>query len=239
MKPFYLTLALMVLSLCMFLSPYAYSEGSFGFSYSRAVDDESIGIHGDIEKDLGLFDLEVEGQLQSGDMYVGSLDISADIGFIRISSNNNLKGFTLGSIGRENVLSLSGVYEVGDYEVSIGVFGRNGNPFKTSYELSDPIDPLSEVIETYAGISMPEGSGWGVSLSSGFNASVFEIDGEVLLDPNDVRHQGNIGIGTGGDLLGNLGWIAKADIIAQSIKEDETRTLKFETSTIFGIDYRF
>jgi len=239
MRLFLFTSIFVVLMFTLCIVAAQCEANNIGFSYSRAVDDEVIGIHGDYEKDLGLFDLEVEGQLQSGDMHVGSLDVSATFSFVRLSSNNSLKGFTLGSIGRENVMTLSGVYEVGDYEISLGVFGRNGNPFKTAYELSDPTDPLSEIVETYHGISMPEGSSWGVSLASGMDIANFEVDGEVLLDPNDVRHQGNIGIGTGGELLGNFGWSAKANIVAQSIKDDKSRVLSIETSTIIGVDYNF
>ena len=174
-------------------------------------------------------------------MHVGSLDASVDVGFVRFSFNNNLKGFTIGSIGRENVLSLAGVYKVGDYDVAVGVFGRDGNPFKTAYELEDPTDADSEIIETYSGIAIPEGTSWGVSLSSGFDMSRFEIDVEMLLDPNNVTHQANLGVGTGGKLWNNLDWIAKSDIAAQSHKSDtdDKTTLSFETSTIIGITYNF
>ena len=215
---------------------------SIGFSYSRAVDDVSVGIHGDYEKSLGNIDVELEGQLQSGNIYVGNLDLSATfIKYVKVSSNNNLKGYELDSLGRENVLSLSAVVPfLENYEVSIGVFGRNGNPFSPAYELSDASNPLSEIIEKNAGITMSEGSNWGVSVEAGFDVSMFEVDIQLLLDPENVRHQGILNIGTGGKLFNNFGWNANLDIISQSIDEEDSESvLEFETSTIIGVNYRF
>lgn len=238
------TLSLMtalVLALVLIFSMFAQAN-SVGFSYSQAVDDTSWGVHGDYEKDLGVVDFELEGQIQSGDVYVGNVDVDMTYGFIRLSSNNNLKGYELSTLGRENVLSLSAVLPVlEDYEISVGVFGRNGNPFAV-HPLYDRLvtdgytdEDLVLLGVDNAGIQMPEGSMWGVSVTGGFDVAMFEIDVQLLVDPKNVLHQGNLNIGTGGELFGNFDWIAKTDIILQSYDE----IIQWQNSSIIGVEYNF
>lgn len=230
-------LALIVAALLFALPAFS---NTVGFSYSRAVDDASLGVYGDYEQQVGPVDFDVEAQLQTGDLYVGNVDVSATFKRIRIASDNKLQGATLAGIGRQNVMTGSVVFPfLGKYEVSVGVFGQNGNPFDEIYELADPSDPTSVELKD-AGIAIPEGNLWGISVTGAYDVKNFEIDGKALLDPNNTTHQGKIGIGTGGELWGGLGWSAKVNIAVQSYKEtDDVRILEFQTDTIIGVDYPF
>lgn len=216
-----------------------WAEGNIGFSYSRAVDDVSLGVHGDYEKQVGPVDLSAEGQMQTGDLYLGNVDLSATWKRLRIASDNKLQGATLAGIGRQNTMTGSLVFPfLEKYEITVGVFGQNGNPFDPVYELADSSDPDSAELKD-AGIPIPEGNLWGISVTGAFDVKQFEIDGKALIDPNNITHQLKVGVGTGGDLFGGLGWSAKANIAAQSHKTDDEGVVAFQTDTIIGIDYKF
>lgn len=218
---------------------------TIGFNYSRAANESAWGVHGDLEKRVRFVDLELEAQLQSGDLYVGNVDVSAQFNVksigIKLSSLNQLQGPTLAGLGRQNTLDLAFVMPISDVDIAIGVFGQNGNPFAPQYELSDPLDPLSEVIESEAGITIPEGNRWGISAAVGWNVSIFEIDGKALLDPNNITHQGRIGIGTGGDLsfVDGLGWSAKVNLALQSHKVEDVAVVEIQNDMIVSIDYLY
>ena len=235
-KRFWIFAAMVAVLLC---APPAFSN-TVGFSYSRAVDDASLGVYGDSEKQVGPVDFDVAAQLQTGDLYVGNVDVSATFKRIRIASDNKLQGATLAGIGRQNVMTGSVVFPfLGKYEVSVGVFGQNGNPFDEIYELTDPSNPNSAELKD-AGIAIPEGNLWGISVTGAYDVKNFEIEGKALLDPNNTTHQGKIGIGTGGELWGGLGWSAQVKIAVQSHQAtDAARILEFQTDTIIGVDYPF
>ncbi|MDE0398892.1 MAG: hypothetical protein OXL96_13940 [Candidatus Poribacteria bacterium] len=213
--------------------------GTLGLNYTQAVEDTAWGVHGDYERTVDSVDIEVEGQLQSGDLYFGNVDASAQFNIsaigVRLSSLNQLQGPSLGGLGRQNTLDAALVVPAGDLEFAVGIFGQNGNPFAPQYELSDASEPLSEVIETEAGITIPEGNRWGVSVASGLDVSIFEVDLKALLDPSNVTHQARIGIGTGGDLWEGVGWSAKATLALQSHEQ----VVEVQSTTIVGVAYQF
>lgn len=213
----------------------AVSETNVGFSYAEAVDDTSLGVHGDIEGAVGPIGLSAEGQLQSGDIYLGNLDLSATWKRLRVASDNKLQGDTLSGLGRQNTMTGSLVFPfLEKYEITVGVFGQNGNPFTPVYELADPSDPTSAELKD-AGIQIPEGNLWGISVTGAFDVKGFEIDGKALLDPSNVTHQFRVGIGTGGEILGNFGWSAKANLAVQS----HANVVEFQRDTILSVDYQF
>jgi len=234
----YRSIFFLILMLAAFVALPAFSN-SIGFNYTQAVDDTSWGLHGDYEKKVGSVDFELEGQLQSGDVYVGNADLSVQFNIsaigVKLSSLNNLQGPSIGGLGRQNTLDAALVVPLGDLDFAIGIFGQNGNPFAPQYELSDVLDPVSEVIESESGITIPEGNRWGVSAAVGLDVSVFEVDVKALLDPNNITHQGRVGIGTGGDLWEDFGWTAKVNIALQS----HENVVEIQSDVIVGLDYNF
>ena len=233
---------LAMFALVLFFSAHFAHSNSVGIDYNQAIQDTSVGIHGDYEVDFGLFDAEIEGQLQGGDLYLGNIDAAITFDFMnvgfRLASDNIIKGYHLKDLGRDNVLTASLVVPINDeYEVSIGIFGRNGNPFATVFELEDESNPNSLIVEKDAGISMPDKSLIGVSVSAGFDVSRFEVDFKALLDPlSEVKnHQVSVDIGTGGNLVGGFAWKIKSNIVGQIVGGNG----QFESSTIAGIDYNF
>ena len=230
-------IAIVIIALC--LSCTLADGNTVGLNFSRAANETNWGALGDYEKQLGSVDFEVEGQLQSGDLFVGNADLSAQFNIaqigVKLSSLNKLQGASLGGIGRENTLDASLVVPIRNLDFAVGVFGANGNPFAPQYELSDAKDPHSEVVESESGITIPKGNRWGISIGCGFDISIFEADVRALLDPSNVTHQGRVGIGTGGDLWGAYDWIAKADITVQS----HDGVFEVQPDTFLGITYMF
>ena len=210
-----------LLCVCLLMATTAFGEGTLGWDYSRAVDDQSWGAHGDYEQNFGPFDVELEGQIQSGDVYKG------DIGFavtfpaviipidLQLASNNDLKGYSLDGLGRVNKLSAAFVVPVKDVDVFVGVFGRNGNPFANpnlfdvglnNGFVEDDLVAIgaADIFPLDRGITMPEGSAAGVSLEAEFDVSRFEISakglGELWGEGTRV-HQARFEVTTGGDLI--------------------------------------
>ena len=225
-----------------------------GFNYSRAVEDTSWGVHGDYEKALGGVDLEIEGQLQSGDVYKGDFGIAVTlpigpIGF-RVASANDLKGYSLDGLGRVNNLSGSFVFPIRGVEVLFGAFGRNGNPFAnpnlldTAVSLGFIEDELvaigaADIYPEDRGLTLPDGSAVGISAEASFDVSRFEVSGKVLgelFGEGEKVHKAILDIETGG-ALGSTGvrWTLKGNIAGQLYGD----RIEFETGAFGGAEYPF
>ena len=241
MKPFWLVYVLIIASL-MFVA-FA-NANTVGFSYDRAVNEDSWGIYGDYQEDFNEYSgFELDGQLQGGDVIFGNLDLALTFGMFRLESNNLLKGYEIDSIGRKNNLGLSGVVNLGDFEVSVGIFGVNGNPFDTVYELENPTDPNS-VVEKDAGISIKEGSTLNAALKTEFSRTILNRDFEIALrglfevagDPEtDKAHQLEANISTGGTLINSLNWTAQARISAQLWGD----LIQHDSQIMTGVEFPF
>ena len=69
----FVAVSVLVAVLFVFLTVCAPAD-NIGLIYTQAANDVSIGIHGDYETPLGdHLDVSIEGQLQSGDIYLGNL----------------------------------------------------------------------------------------------------------------------------------------------------------------------
>ena len=232
------------------------SEGNIGLSYNRAVDDQSGGLFGEYEHDAGPFDFEIEGQLQSGDVYDGNLnlaitfDLFSRVG-VRLASDNDLKGYSLDTLGRQNNMGIDLVVPigVGDVEFSVGIFGRNGNPFENPSALNTLLGEgfvedeltelgLGEIYPEDRGIVLPDGSAVGAAIKGEFDVSRFEVGLKALLElfgEGEKAHQLRLDIGTNGELAAGFQWQINANLAAQS----SGGVIQYETSWITGINYPF
>ena len=218
------------------------AANTIGANFSQAVDDVQVGITGDYEKDLGLFDLGIEGDLNSGDVILGNVNVSAtfDVASIgvRLESNNKLKGFTIDSLGRTNDVGASLVVPINALEFSVGLFGETRNPFSPVYELDNPSDPTSAVLKDQ-GITIKDGSSLNAAITTAFDVRGFEIGIRALVEvlgKGQKAHQLVADIGTSGDLFGtSLDWTANLNIAGQKLGN----TLEYESSVIAGVVYGF
>lgn len=240
LKLLFIVTSISVLLLFLMLTMCA-DANTIGLTYGGSTDDWNLGIYGDYEKGLGVADFEIEGQLQSGDVYLGNLDTAITFGIgsigLRLESNNLLKGYEVSSIGRTNDIGASVVIPIDSLEVSVGIFGKSGNPFDKVYELENPSDPDSAILKD-AGITIKEGSTLNAALKTEFDVSRFEIGLRGLLElagEGEKAHQAVVDIGTGGNFVGGIDWTAQAKIYAQSYKN----LIEYEYRIISGLEYNF
>lgn len=248
-----LTLTFIAAIVMFFVTTPAFSEGNIGFNYSRAIDDQNWGFLGDYEHKADIFDFEVEGQLQSGDVYRGKTDLSVTLNTplpidLQLYSNNTLKGYTLDTLGRVNDVGAALVVPINSLNVSIGIFGRNGNPFAPRTALGTLTDAgFSEEdltgldlenIQLSEGMSIKAGSSLNSSIETEFDISRFEVEVKGLLEllgEGEKVHQLLANIATGGTLLQQFSWQISADLGAQLFGD----VIEYEVSWITSIGYEF
>ena len=233
-KPFWVLIAFaMIFCFCSMSD-----ANTIGLSYDRAVDDSNWGIYGDYETEVDALGFELEGQLQGGDVYLGNLDLAFTFfNNFRLESNNLLKGYEIDTIGRKNNLGLSFVFPIKDLEVSVGVFGVNGNPFDTIYELADPTDPESAEIKN-SGLRIKEGSTLNAALKTEFDVSRFEVSLRGLLEvagEGEKVHQLDADINTSGSITDSINWTLQTRVSAQLYGD----VIEYETRIISGVEYPF
>lgn len=234
-------------------TPFTVWANSVGFTYSHAVDDANWGAHGDYEKDFDALGTELEGQIQSGDVYRGNIDAAVTFDLmsvgVRLFSENDLKGYELDSLGRENKIGASLVVPVNDLEFSVGIFGKNGSPFAKPSAL-DTLVPLGfiedelvalrlgDVYPKDRGLRMKDGSAVGAAITTKFDVSRLEIEAKGLIEllgEGEKVHQLETEISTGGNLLGGFGWNVKANIVAQLYGG----VVEYEVGGLSSIDYHW
>ena len=248
-----LTSLLFILTLLFLAVGMCQAEGNIGFNYSRAVEDQSWGLLGDYEHETEIFDFEIEGNLQSGDVYHGKTDLSVTLNTplpvdLRFYSNNTLKGYQLDTLGRSNDLGIAGVVKIANLDIAIGVFGRNGNPFaprtalgtltSTGFSESDFEGLGLENIQLAEGIDIKDGSSLNAAIETELEWNRFEIELKALLEmlgEGEKVHQVKANISTDGTLIGEFTWQVSADVVTQLYGD----TVQYETSWFAGIGYAF
>lgn len=237
------TLVLILMIASAILAPPVLAN-EVGFIYSQASNDSNWGINADWEKRLTeLFKVGVEGQLQSGDVYLGDANFALTLNLpvdVRFESNNRLKGYSLDGIGSSTDLGASLVFPLGNTEWSAGVFGKRGNPFAPAYELTDPTDPTSaELIDS--GIEIIEKSSLNLAIKGEFDKTVLDRTIEVgvrtlleLLGEGDKVHQLIVDLETGGKAFG-VNWTIQGQIIAQA----HGNVIRHDRSIMTGVKIPF
>ena len=230
-----------------FVTPPVFAN-TIGVSFSDStVDGLDVGVIGDYETQLHEYvKIGAEGQFQRGDLYLGNADVAVTFGDerlgVRLETTNNFKGDTLEDIGRTNALGVGLVFPIFGLEVSGSIFGKTGNPFKPTFQLSDPTDPNSDVEEKDAGIRMKPEATLNLALKTEWDwkrleialRGLFEIAGE-----GDRYHQLDVGLETGGKLTDSLNWTLQGKLIGQLIDQEDGAKIYSERTLIGGITYNF
>ncbi|MDE0685613.1 MAG: hypothetical protein OXI63_22015 [Candidatus Poribacteria bacterium] len=126
-------LLLITLFLSIWTSMAVWAEGKIGFSFSQVIDERSSGAVGEYERDFGRYTVEVEGQIQSGDIYRGKyhgaviFDVKT-VG-VKLSTEGTIKGYTLGTLGRDSNIALALTVPVDNLSFDVGFAGRNSRPW--------------------------------------------------------------------------------------------------------------
>ena len=133
--------------LLLFPAVFSYADTtlSIGGSMNQVVNDVSGGFTGEIEHTHNRLDVDVEGQLQFGDIYRGKLTaaVTFDLGpaGIKLQSKNVGKGYELSTMGRRQVLTLGANAPIPHtpLEVYIGLGGKSASPWGAPNLLSDAL----------------------------------------------------------------------------------------------------
>ena len=234
-----------ITALTMLFTVGAYSEGNVAVNVAGVMDDNAWGVIGDYEK--GIF--EIEGNLQSGDQYTGNVDVAVTLfDYLRVSSKNTLKGYSLEGLGRVNDLGAAFVLPVGDIDVAVGVFGRNGNPFQPRNALGTLTDAgFTEAdfdglgladITLSEGISIKGGSSVLASLEAEVDVGRFEVELQGLLEllgTDEKVQQLHANISTDGALGDGFTWNVAANVRLQKYGE----LVEYESDYFAGIGRKF
>ena len=123
-----------ILIVLLFVASTALCQGNVGISYSRILDDQSIGLVGAYTTNLSdrvLFDADVKAQ--AGDVYNANLqtDFTFDIATVnlRLLIENKIKGYALDTLGRQQSIGLAFQLPVDNLNFDVGIGGVNASPF--------------------------------------------------------------------------------------------------------------
>lgn len=218
------------------------SANSIGVNFGQSsLDGIDIGVTADYETTYKNVDLEAEGNAQKGDSIEGNLDLAATfpvwkIG-VRVENKNTFTGYSLDTIGRDNTLGLGLVVPIKEVDVSVIVFGSEGNPFLPVWELSNPNDPNSAVLKD-SGLTIKDEATLNAAIGASLNLSIFEVDVRAiveLLGKGERVDKVDIDIGTGAALSDNLDWVASVNIVGQKYGN----LLEYQSNAQGGVVYKW
>ena len=258
MKPLWVFYSLIVILLaaCLFVFAFQCEANTIGLSYDRAAGDSSFGVYADYQKDeiAQNLDFEFDGQYQNG--HTANIDASFTLfNNFRIESNNYFEGEKLDlDIGRRVDLGASFVFDIKDLEVSIGIFGVNGNPFDPVKTATWDNDTGEWVADNPDEIPIPikKGSTINIAAKTEFNKDIlgrnfevglrglFDFAGEDENAKYGKVHQLEASISTGGEFDIGVNWTLRLRLAAQAYQEGENfHTASQIRSITAGVEYPF
>ena len=201
----------------------ANADGTVGFTYSQIIDDKSLGVTGEYERELTeRVTFEADGQLQTGDIYNGTLNTNFvfDIAAIdlKLLVENQYKGYDLDTLGRAQSVGLAFSVPIDNLNIDVGIGGVNSSPFDTPNAFDTLVSEgfsesdisgkgLDAVTPAPKGIPFKNGSALNAFMATGFEKGVFDIDIKAiieLLGEGDKMHQVNTVFSTNGTVAGLL-----------------------------------
>ena len=243
---------LMLATLFALRTDVVHGAGNIGFTYSQVIDDQSGGVTAEYEHDGETIDFEIDGQLQSGDIYRGKAH--AEVVF-RLGNSIGLKpfvditakGYTLDGLGREQNYGLAGTVKVGDLDFDIGVGGRNSHPWGEPNALDELLPKgynedelkalgLDTVHPAPRGIPFKSGNSVIAFASTSLEKGDFEIDLKGVFEvagEGDKAHQIHADFETNRNLFGNVDLIVGLQVATQFYQKN----IQYESAVLTTIGY--
>ena len=246
-----LMLLLLAVSLSAFSETSSETSGNIGFTLNQVVDDTSGGFTGEIAYTQDLFEIDIDTQLNFGDIYRAKLtaDIIFDLGTIglKVTSNHKGKGYELQTIGRESTLEAAGNFSRGDWDISFGIGGKNAAPWGApnlfddakSLGYEDGVLESINAIDIYpAPRGLPAREFTALLLLASTNFDRGWVEGDIRLQSEitgkEKGHQVILHAQTSKD-LGRISWTAAYEYSILYWKQ----RIHSETALVTGFNYPF
>lgn len=127
-----LNLALIMAFTVLLYALTANASGHISLNYAYNPIDSLVGLSGDYEKDFGGYEVETDGQLQSGDIIEGDLHaaVAFDMGPVQAKPFVEANIVRTEDWGRTLDMGAKLNFPIGDLDIAAGLFGRNSDAFK-------------------------------------------------------------------------------------------------------------
>lgn len=247
------TLLLMWVIAAMLIVSQAFAQtGNIGINFSQVIDDQSAGANGEYEYDGDGWGFEIDGLLQSGDIYRGKLhgEVTFDISYvgIKLLTDTTLKGYTLDGMGRDSNLYAAITVPTGDLNFDIGIGGKQASPWGAPNALSELVPKgynetelealgLDTVTPAPRGLPFQDGAFLQAYIATGFSKSDIDIDikGILQLTGDEKAHQVLTSFDTSKPLFGNFTLELGAEVIVMAYQD----ALHSEVAIFSGVRYKW
>ena len=229
------SVGVMIAGLSLVMCAPAYSN-SLGVGFSNSVDgDLDIALQGEYESD----NLDFEASYQGTDLHDIKLNLTIRHSFgwfdASLFQENDLTGYDLklSDMNRESDLGISGIIPIGDVDLIVSVFQRNGNVASTVQKFDTD---TGELVSTTPGLTPLDGVHTNIAGAVSFDVRDFEIKAKGLTNfKENPTPQWLIDASTTGEQWG-ITWQLSALYKGQYL---ESRLLQNEFSSMltFGINF--
>lgn len=245
--------SLAVLIFAALLTAQAYAEGKIGFSFSQVIDERSSGAVGEWERDFGRYAVELDGQIQSGDIYRGKYHgaVTFDLARVgvKVSTEGTVKGHTLGTLGRDSNIALALSVPVDNLSFDVGFAGRNSRPWGAP-SAKDELLPrgfdeaqldalgLGSVYPAPSGIQFKHGNSIAALVATELDWQKIEIGIKGLIElvgEGDRAHQILTKFQTSKRLNDKLSLMLGSELMLQFYRDE----LQSESAVFSTVDYSF
>ena len=218
-RNFSITTITMLIALLFTACAYA---NSIGVTYTQIVDDKSLGVTGDYQKQItDRVAFEADANAQAGDIINARLQTNLIFNIkpvnLKILIENKAKGYSLESLGREQSAGLALSVPVDTLNFDIGIGGKNASPFSAPDAFSTLTDAgfaesaitgkgLEGLTPAPKGLPFKNGSALNAFITTGFEMGIFEVDLRGIVElagEGDRQHQVNMNWRTDGR-VGNI-----------------------------------
>lgn len=217
-----------LIAIALVFSGQAYAN-SLGVTYGSGFGSHAFSLTGDYE--VGI--LEVEGTATLSDNFRAKIE-PALRGEIfsnetlsvsgRVFSVNTFKGETYRDAGRVNDLGADGIVTIWGTDVSVGFFGRDGNPYApvsaTQFLVDGGYgeDAVGTGTPPQRGLTVKEGQSFGAAVGFETTWSGFEVGARGLIElfgEGPRADQLAVDLSTGGYIGWGISWTAALEVETQ------------------------
>ena len=234
--------------LAMIFAPMAQAN-TIGITYNKVAEDTGWGAVANLNGTIAeTFDTELDVQLQGGDLIKGRYSLEVGYKAFVAFQNGNIKGYTLDGLGNELDIGLKTQVKVGQFDVAVGVFGRNASAFapRTAYSIlvdengfaEDGLpDGLDAISPPPSGLKIHAGSNLNLLLKTELEVDRWDVGVSVLpqLTGEIKAHQALVTAQTDVDITENIAVNLGGEAAFQAVDGE----IEYETAALATLTLEF